>query len=267
MRAMPRIDPTLLRPLLGDRAGRFDVDALDTCDSTSSELLRRAEHGTPSGTVVVADHQTAGRGRRGRVWLSHPDDSLTFSLLWRFADHRQLAGLSLAVGIALARALGELGATGVRLKWPNDLLVETDGHFAKLGGVLVELTHDRRSVTAVIGIGLNLRPPTGELPQPATGLDRQLMPLPERHALLAALLRELANVLDTLATGSFACLRDEWQRRHAWQGREVRLLGDGEAPRHGRCLGVDNDGALLLTTATGTGTQRILSGDVSLRPA
>ena len=80
---MPLIDPILVKSRLGALAGRFDVDALAVCDSTNSELLRRAEQGAPAGSVLVADEQTAGRGRRGRCWLSAPESSLTFSLLWR----------------------------------------------------------------------------------------------------------------------------------------------------------------------------------------
>src|SRR5574343_1391221 len=108
---MTLIDPVLLKSRLGSLAGRFDVDALAECDSTNSELMRRADRGAPSGTVIVADRQSAGRGRRGRSWLSAPESSLTFSLLWRFnGPPGQLAGLSLAVGVALARSLERLGA-------------------------------------------------------------------------------------------------------------------------------------------------------------
>ena len=120
---MTLIDPVILKTRLGTWAGRFDVDALAECDSTSSELLRRAEKGAPAGTVIVADQQSAGRGRRGRQWLSAPEASLTFSLLWRFSGPAsQLSGLSLAVGVGLARGLERLGAQGVCLKWPNDVL-------------------------------------------------------------------------------------------------------------------------------------------------
>ena len=105
IRGMALIDPVLLKTRLGNQAGRFDVDALDECDSTNSELLRRAEGGAPSGSVVVADRQSAGRGRRGRNWLSSPESSLTFSLLWRFSGNAStLSGLSLAVGVALAQS-------------------------------------------------------------------------------------------------------------------------------------------------------------------
>lgn len=261
---MPLIDPARLKPLLGALAGRFDVDSLDTCDSTSSELLRRAERGAPGGTVLVADEQTAGRGRRGRAWLSAPADSLTLSLLWRFAGPAtQLAGLSLAVGVGVAQALESLGTRRVRLKWPNDVLLARDGDFAKLAGILVELSSDRRGTQAVIGIGLNLRAPSGELLQPAAGLADELPVLPDRHELLAALLAALAEVLDSFATGGFAALQSAWQQRHAWQNQPVRLLQDAAVEGEGICLGADSDGALLVETPVCI--KRFLAGDLSLR--
>lgn len=263
---MPRIDPTRLKPLLGQLAARFDVDSLDECDSTSSELARRAERGAPAGAVVVADRQSAGRGRRGRSWLSSPEASLTFSLLWRFSGPAtRLSGLSLAVGAALAGALEGLGAAHVRLKWPNDVLLEKADGFGKLAGILIELATDRRGTQAVIGIGLNLRAPTGDLLMPAAGLAEELAVLPDRHDLLAQLLTSLAGVLDRFEAGGFAALQSDWQRRHAWQGRPVRVLEDGAVEGEGICLGADSDGALLVET--GVCIKRFLSGDVSLRPA
>ena len=263
---MPLIDPVLLKTRLGVLAGRFDVAALDECDSTSSELMRRADCGAPVGTVIVADRQTAGRGRRGRQWQSAPADSLTFSCLWRFGGQAtQLSGLSLAVGVAVSEALEGLGATGVRLKWPNDVLLERGGGFAKLAGILVELVSDRRGTQAVIGIGINLRTPGGDLPQPAAGLAEALAALPDRHDLLAALLVSLAGVLDRfVAGGGFTALQSAWQRRHAWQNQPVRLLQDGVVDSEGICLGADADGALLVETPVCI--KRFLSGDVSLRP-
>lgn len=263
---MTLIDPFLLKQYLGNLAGRFDVDALAECDSTSSELLRRAERGAPSGTVLVADRQSAGRGRRGRAWSSTPGASLTFSMLWR--SNRGLAGLSglsLAVGLALTRALESLGARQIALKWPNDLLwVPVGGESAKLAGILIELAGGRRDALACVGIGLNLATPDGDFGQPVAGLDRVLAPLPERHVLLAAILRELIGVLDVFAVNGFAALKTEWQARHAWQNRPVLVLGDAPGELAGRCLGVDDEGALLL--ATDGGYRRVLAGDVSLRP-
>lgn len=263
---MALIDLVLLKSRLGDLAGRFDVDALDECDSTSSELMRRADRGAPSGSVVVADRQSAGRGRRGRSWLSEPDASLTFSVLWRFdCPLARLSGLSLAVGVGLARALERLGARGVCLKWPNDVLLQDGDRYAKLAGILVELSTDRRGTQAVIGIGLNLAAPAGDLAQPAAGLDQACAAPPERHRVLAAVLQELAGALETFAVDGFAGLKTDWQQRHAWQGQTVHILGEGAAPLAGRCLGADDDGSLLLET--GAGLERIFSGDVSLRRA
>lgn len=260
---LPLIDLARLRDCLGSAAVRFDVDALAICDSTSSLLLDRVAAGAPSGTAVIADRQTAGRGRRGRNWQSSPADSLTFSLLWRFplaAD--RLAGLSLAVGVAVVRALESFGAQGIGLKWPNDVLYQGQ---AKLGGILIELQGGREATAAVIGIGLNLQRPDGDLGQPAAGLAEALATLPERHQLLAALLTQLAAVLDQFTARGFAGLRDAWQAHHAWQNQPIRLLADGQPIAEGICLGADADGALLVAGAEGT--VRHLSGELSLRMA
>ena len=261
-----QIDPARLAVLLGPARDRFTLEALRECRSTSTSLLERSRQGAPSGSLLVADRQTAGRGRRGRSWSSSPESGLTFSLLWRFAGGgmARLSGLSLAVGVAVVRALRAAGVLGVGLKWPNDILL--DG--GKLGGILVEIESDPRSLSAVIGIGLNLQlPPAGEeefLHQPAA-LAQVLTPLPDRHQLLALLLAELATVLDCFSLGGFAALRSEWQAHHVWQDRPVRLLDGGMLEREGICLGADADGALLLRTAAGV--ERCLSGDLSLRVA
>jgi len=244
---------------LGGLARRFDADILPECDSTNAILLARAETGAPSGTVVVAETQTAGRGRRGRSWFSAPGDSLTFSLLWRFAPGTAPAGLSLAAGLAVANGLAKVGASGTALKWPNDLLREGK----KLAGILVELLPGAPHV-AVIGIGLNLRLPAGmpaELRAPSAALGLAIDP----HRLLAALLGELQAVLETFAAGGFAQLRPAWRTHDAFADLPVRLLSDFVPPRFGICRGVDDDGALLFETQGRI--ERILSGEISLRGA
>ena len=201
-----RIDAAQLELLLGPLRDRFTVEALPECDSTSSRLLERARQAAPSGLLLVADRQTAGRGRRGRSWLSTAEGSLTFSLLWRFeCSVAQLAGLSLAVGVGVARALEVSGVRGVGLKWPNDILL--DG--GKLGGILIELEAAPRGMLAVIGVGLNLQLPAAsaeELLHPPAALAQALSPVPDRHQLLAQLLIDLAAVLDRFAAGGFAAL-------------------------------------------------------------
>jgi BirA family transcriptional regulator, biotin operon repressor / biotin---[acetyl-CoA-carboxylase] ligase len=259
------IDPLRLPSLLGEVRGRFAVDSIAECESTNTLLLDRADQGAPAGSVIVAERQTAGRGSRGRSWLAAPQASLTFSVLWRFAGGMEkLSGLSLAVGVAVAQALEACGAQAIGLKWPNDIL--HDG--GKLGGILVELQNERNSALAVIGVGLNLRLAPGikaaeGFALPPAALDSIILPLPDRHALLAQLLIKMAGVFDRFASGGFGVLRDEWQARHAWQDRPVRVLRDGRLEMEGRCRGADGDGALLLQTATGL--ERCLSGDVSLR--
>ncbi|MBS1197289.1 MAG: biotin--[acetyl-CoA-carboxylase] ligase [Proteobacteria bacterium] len=257
---MPLIDPVALNDLLDPVRGRFDVDSVDECDSTNSVLMRRATEGAPSGTVLVADRQSAGRGRRGRNWVSTPESGLLFSLLWRFnRPLSDLSGLSLAVGIAVVEALQTAGAQSVSVKWPNDVLYQD----AKLAGILVELAGDARGALAIIGIGLNLHSPAGDLPQPACGLDAIVRDLPDRHFILAKILIALAGVLDQFNACGFAALQTRWQQYHAWQGQQVRVLADGSAELGGICLGADQDGALLLETPQGI--RRFLSGEISLR--
>lgn len=259
------IDPHRLQALLGPARGRFDVDVRAECASTNTELMLRAAQGAPSGTVVVTDRQTAGRGSRGRSWLASPEASLTYSVLWRFdGGVERLSGLSLVAGLAVVRALENCGAADITLKWPNDILHRD----AKLGGILVELQGEPRSSLAVIGIGLNLSlpasiGPTDGFALPPAALDRILPHMPQRHDLFAGLLIELAAVLDRFSDGGFAALRNEWQARNAWQDKPVRLLREGRVEKEGICRGADADGALLVQTASGI--ERCYSGDLSLR--
>jgi BirA family biotin operon repressor/biotin-[acetyl-CoA-carboxylase] ligase len=258
------IDPLRLQPLLGAVGDRISVDSLSECASTNSELYQRAGLGAPSGSVIVTGHQTAGRGSRGRHWAASPQASLTFSLLWRFdGEMSRLAGLSLAVGVGVVRALEACGATAVSLKWPNDILYDN----AKLGGILIELLSDAHGPAAVIGLGLNLNLPIAldldALALKPAALDQLLDPVPERHRLFALLLVELVAVLERFSSGGFAAVRDEWQAHNAWQDKPVQLLREGRVEMEGVCRGADVDGALLVQTASGI--ERCLSGDLSLR--
>lgn len=265
------VDTAALVAALGMASRRFDIDMLPRCASTNAVMLARAEAGAPSGTVVVAEEQTAGRGRRGRSWIAAPGDSLTFSLLWRFAPATVPAGLSLATGVAVARALEKIMRSGIQqdgtgstaLKWPNDILLQGK----KLGGILIELVPGAPHA-AVIGIGINRRLPAALPPDvraASAALEDVIDNTVDNSALLAALLTELLAVLESFAVAGFGALRPDWLARHAFQDAPVVLLSDFAPPQHGICRGVDNDGALLLEVAGRI--ERVLSGEISLRAA
>lgn len=258
----PQLDVAAIAAALGDLSTRFDVRILAECDSTNSRLMALAEAGAPAGSVIATERQLAGRGRRGHSWLSASGASLTFSLLWRFPPDLPLTGLSLAVGVALARALEAQGIAGIALKWPNDVLLKQ----GKLAGVLIEVVPGARPSAAVIGVGMNLQLPDelpAEIRQDAAALADAGVGLPTPSILLAQLLAALLDALQSFTAQGFAALRDAWQERNAHAGQQVRLLSDYAAPLEGYCRGVDGDGALLLETSAGM--QRIISGEVSLR--
>jgi BirA family transcriptional regulator, biotin operon repressor / biotin---[acetyl-CoA-carboxylase] ligase len=258
------LDAAAVRAQLGARARDFQLELLDTCASTNTLLLERARAGAPSGSAIACELQSAGRGRRGNRWQSGLGGGLTFSLLWRFRQGAAgLAGLSLAAGVAVARALASLDIEGVQLKWPNDLL-----HAGrKLGGILIELQGDAAGPSAaVIGIGVNLRLRSAmrdAIAQPVTDLATIARQVPQRNHLLAAILIELEQVLEQFAERGFAPLREEWVSRHAHQGRLVTLSSGEGKSTVGRATGVAEDGALLLETARGL--ERCVSGELSLR--
>jgi BirA family biotin operon repressor/biotin-[acetyl-CoA-carboxylase] ligase len=237
------------------------VEVVEQTGSTNADLLARAAQ-LAGPLLLVAVHQTAGRGRAGRSWLSAPGHSLTFSLAWPFPGGlRQMTGLPLAVGVALAETLGRLGQP-VQLKWPNDVLKDGD----KLAGILVEAqAAPDRAAWAIIGIGLNLAMPH-ELEQQ---IGRPVAAVPwlarmDRDALLAALLDGLAATLAEFASGGFAAFTARWNGLHAYRGQAVTLVDRGQTLHEGLAAGVDEDGRLLLDTAGGR--VAIVAGDVSLRP-
>ncbi|MEK7876610.1 MAG: biotin--[acetyl-CoA-carboxylase] ligase [Pseudomonadota bacterium] len=248
---------------LGSHASRFVLDVLDSTESTNSSLLARAASAA-TGSVIAAEWQTHGRGRRGRPWHSMPGAALTFSLLWRFQQGAGfLSGLSLAVGVAVCRALAALGVGEAGLKWPNDVLWRG----RKLAGILIEMQGDMLGPSAaVIGIGLNCRLPGAlrdRIDQPVADLAAACGGAPDRNRVLALLLIELARVLDEFGRSGFALLRDEWQCRHVWQGKAVRIALPDGAEVSGTADGVADDGTFLITT--NTGQRRFHSGDVSVR--
>jgi len=248
---------------LGEDAGQFDIGILPQAASSNTLLLQRAGLDAVSGSVLAVELQTAGRGRMGRTWHAGLGSTLTFSLLWRFdCGLNALSGLSLAVGVAIARALNGLGAQDVRLKWPNDILIGQSKpsdpfkhDWGKLGGVLIEAQGDMLGPSAVvIGIGLNCSLPdnlAGRIDQPAGALDEVCQDMPTRNRLLATVLQELADALRQFAQSGFTAFSDEWERYHIHQNQPIQLrMADGTVVT-GIARGVSESGELRLETAQG----------------
>ncbi len=236
------------------RLGRADVEVrvAAQCASTNAVLL---EEQPRQPVLLAAEAQTAGRGRRGRRWHSAPGAGATFTLARRMHCGAQgLAGLSLAVGVAVARALRSLGAAGVTLKWPNDLLA--DG--AKLGGILIETRSSARSAEAgvlvAVGIGINCRPQAGladRLGRRIAALD-DLVPTPlPRNAVIGAVAGEVAAALEDFEREGLAAFADAWRSLHAFEGRRLRVRLDGGASVSGIAEGLAPGGALRLRTRGG----------------
>lgn len=263
--ALSLLDRAAIERELGPVAARLTVEVRAAAASTNALLLERAAAGAASGSVIAAEWQSAGRGRRGRAWHAGLGGGLAFSMLWRFAQGAgELSGLSLAVGVALARGLAAFAGPGIALKWPNDIVAEG----GKLGGILIELAGDVLGPgAAVIGVGINVRLSPGVragIDQPATDLESILDGRVDRNALLAALLAALDRALTEFAAAGFGPFRSEWERLHVHQGKPVTLLlPDGRSER-GQARGVAEDGSLLLETSGGL--KRFHSGEVSLRP-
>ena len=250
---------------LGPQAAQLKIQILDVVESTNSRLLQVAAQGGDHAQCIVAEIQTHGRGRRGKAWHGALGGSLTFSLLWRFNfGAAQLSGLSLAVGVALARALNELGVSDIQLKWPNDLLHS----YRKLGGVLIELQGDALGPsTTVIGVGLNLRLPDqikNLIDQAATDLYTLKPETSSRNKVLGVTLRHLVEVLVQFEANGFEGLRKEWQALHAYHDKPVALRMPAGPEILGVVRGVTAEGALILDTISGE--RRFGSGEISLRP-
>jgi BirA family biotin operon repressor/biotin-[acetyl-CoA-carboxylase] ligase len=259
------LDAQRIKHYLAQDARAFHIEILDSAPSSNTLLLQRAEQNAPTGSVLALEWQSAGRGRMGRVWHSSLGSALTFSLLWRFNQGLAgLAGLSLAVGLALVRALHGLGINTLRLKWPNDLL---DGAGNKLAGILIEARGEISGAAfCVIGIGLNVTLPkqvADHIEQPAGSLAAKLTTAPDRNRLFAVILRELEKVLRAFEREGFAAMRAEWESWHQHQNQPVQLsLPNGENMQ-GIVRGVTDQGALRLENAAGVHTLHI--GEISLR--
>ena len=247
----------------GARALLADIEIIPEVDSTNSFLKARAAQGAASGSVCLAECQRAGRGRQGRTWVSPFGSNLYLSLLWRFSTGpAALAGLSLVVGVALARALEQCAGQRVGLKWPNDLVWQG----RKLAGILIEIAGETSGPThAVIGVGVNVQMPEGageEIGQPWTDISRLTRQPVSRNALAAAVLEQLVIALQTFEIHGSAVFLDAWRDLDVTAGKAVELhLADRVIGGHVK--GIDETGALMIQV--GSELRRFSSGEVSLR--
>lgn len=233
-------------------------------DSTNSYLMRQEN---PAMQICFAESQTAGRGRRGRVWISPFAKNLYCSFGWGFEGGvAAIEGLSLVVGLAVVRALRRCGVSGLKLKWPNDVLYENK----KLAGVLIEVTGDPAGYCqVVIGVGINVamnNDQASAIDQPWVDLRNICQQLHvkqvSRNYLAASLVDELVLVLDGYDRKGFAAYCAEWQSLNAHVGQRIELR-NGNTIHSGICIGISEDGALLVKTALGE--ERFHGGEISLR--
>lgn len=238
--------------------------AIEGVVTSTNDVVASLMREHPAGAVVcLAEEQTAGRGRRGREWFSPWGRSFYGTLGWVFPEGiAALEGLSLAIGVAVARALRRSGVEGVQLKWPNDLVAGN----AKLGGILIEVQAEAGGpCQAIIGLGLNLSLPSGV----STRLGREVTDVASlagrsvaRNQLAGLIIEEMLLLLKDYPRNRFASVREEWQSLDALQGQSVVVTGVAEI-QEGIALGVDDHGALVLDAPGGR--YLVQAGEVSLR--
>ncbi|QOC22905.1 biotin--[acetyl-CoA-carboxylase] ligase [Wenzhouxiangella sp. AB-CW3] len=253
--AIELLDPALIREHLGP--SRIQLEVVGAVDSTNSRL---ADSRNVHARAIVAEAQKAGRGRRGRDWQS-PPGGLYLSLGWEFSSGLAgLAPLSLVVGLAAASAIRSLGIDGIRVKWPNDLVIGD----AKLGGCLVEVNGAAEGpCRAIIGIGINCHRPAGTaLDQPVTGLSEHTN-ASMRNRLAGSILSRLETDLPRLDRDGFEAFLPAWQDFDALAGRTVEIRRAANEDFSGRAEGIDGQGRLLVRRDHRV--QALGSGEVSVR--
>ncbi|APV40444.1 biotin--[acetyl-CoA-carboxylase] ligase [Pseudomonas frederiksbergensis] len=255
---------TLLDPVeIKEQAPSCDWPILvfDSIDSTNAEALRAIERGQTAPFLVLAERQTAGRGRRGRKWASPFAENIYYSLVLRIeGGMRQLEGLSLVVGLAVMQALREFGISGAGLKWPNDVLVGQK----KVAGILLELVGDPADVChVVLGVGINVNMQiTDGVDQQWTSMRLESGKVFDRNHLVGKLGAMLQAYLSRHQLDGFSAIQAEWEQNHLWQGRAVSLIA-GVNHIDGEVLGIDGQGALRLRVG---GVEKVFSGgELSLR--
>ncbi|MCL6417799.1 bifunctional biotin--[acetyl-CoA-carboxylase] ligase/biotin operon repressor BirA [Aestuariirhabdus sp. Z084] len=247
---------------LDDGLMPIKLDLFSTLDSTNEYVL--AQECAAKGYFCMSEHQSAGRGRRGRQWCSPFGANLYLSCLWEFAEGvAALEGLSLAVGLAVQRAIARETGSYMHLKWPNDLLWQG----RKLAGILLEISGDPAGeCRVVIGVGVNFRLTKAQrdlVDQPCADLSELPGKLPSKNRFAASLISELLRVLSSFERHGFKPFMDEWSQYDAFKGQVISVqVGSGQWCE-GVSHGVDQHGALQVDTDKGLISYR--GGEVSLR--
>lgn len=262
------LDADLIHRLLSDDTRQLleRLEVLDEVASTNSWLLERAKRRAGRIEVVLAEHQTAGRGRYSRIWHSPPMTGLTFSMGYTFQRSPQnLSGLTLVIGVAVADALKHLGAKGHGLKWPNDIMAGG----RKLGGILTDaMTGAGTSITMVCGVGMNIDlgaasndDPITELPKPITDLRSCMDEPPSRNIVAAALIDEMQRAVIRFEAEGIGPFLAAWNDYDWLRGRHV-IVEMPDSVIDGTADGIDSTGALRVLTEHGR--RRVFTGTVKL---
>lgn len=239
-----------------------NIEILPCTDSTNDRLQERSKEMSIDGHIMMAEVQTAGRGRRGRKWETPFGRTVALSLGVSIdMPASAVSCLSLVVGVAVADALLSVGVADVKLKWPNDVLVNE----GKVGGILTELVVPTKPVEVVVGIGVNVG---------SASFIRQIVDYPVadvcdyvegpvRNRLVAELINHVLRNCRLLEKSGFASLRERWMQLDAFRNRDVVITSPSERV-HGKAIGLGSNGELLIQTDDGT-RRKIIGGDVSLR--
>lgn len=258
-----QFDADALRPILAGRRIGSLLCYRESVDSTNRVALQLAREGAAEGTVVLADAQTAGRGRLNRAWQSPPGSNLYFSVILRPpVAPSDASQITLLAGVAVAEAIAKVCAAGVGIKWPNDVRI----HGRKVCGILTEMRKASGKGVVIVGIGMNVNIRKGDFDpghcDTATSLREETGRDHSRENLFVLLCERLEEWYETFLHAGFAPVRAAWLLWSEMAGRPVRILFQDEV-QEGVVEGIDRDGALLISDGRGE-IRRITAGDATI---